>query len=110
MDVAFFNDKDALWSRLIRAVHGISRGIETHSRVSCSSTWLSIVNEVNKMRNKGIDLLKYMKIQNLTVADKMAHNDIAFSLRRQPRDGVEMEQFKALSIIIEGVLLHDMVD
>nr|GEZ48509.1 hypothetical protein [Tanacetum cinerariifolium] len=119
-------------------------GIETHSRVSYSSTWLSIVNEVNKMRNKGIDLLKYMKIhvgngqntmfwedvwignknfktsfpriyalefdKNLIVADKMAHNDTAFSLRRQLRDGVEMEQFRALSIVIEGVLLHDMVD
>nr|GEX37007.1 RNA-directed DNA polymerase, eukaryota, reverse transcriptase zinc-binding domain protein [Tanacetum cinerariifolium] len=140
----FFNDKDALWSRFIRAVHGNSGGIETHSRVSYSSTWLSIVYEVNKMRNKCIDLLKYMKIQvgnglntkfwedvwmgnknfktsfpriyalesdkNLTVADKMAHNDTAFALRRQPRDGVEMEQFMALSIVIEDVLLHDMVD
>nr|GEW63175.1 RNA-directed DNA polymerase, eukaryota, reverse transcriptase zinc-binding domain protein [Tanacetum cinerariifolium] len=106
----FFNDKDALWSRFIRAVHGNSGGIETHSRVSYSSTWLSIVNEINKMRNKGIDLLKYMKIQNLTVAGKVAHNDTAFSLRRQPRDGVKMEQFRALSIVIEGVLLHDMVD
>nr|GEZ61310.1 cysteine-rich receptor-like protein kinase [Tanacetum cinerariifolium] len=48
--------------------------------------------------------------KNLTVTDKMAHNDTAFSLRRQPRDGVEMEQFRALSIVIEGVLLHDMVD
>nr|GFC17064.1 hypothetical protein [Tanacetum cinerariifolium] len=88
------------------------------------------------MRNKGIDLLKYMKIQvgnglntkfwedvwmgnknfktsfpriyalesdkNLTVADKMAHNDVAFSLRHQPRDGAEMEQFRALSIVIEA--------
>nr|GEV55675.1 hypothetical protein [Tanacetum cinerariifolium] len=135
---------DALWSRFIRAVHGNRGGIETHLRVSYSLTWLSIVNEVNKMRNKGIDLLKYMKIQdgnglntkiledvwmgnknfktsfpriyalesdkNLIVAVKMAHNDVAFSLRHQPRDGVEMEQFRALSIVIEGVLLHDMVD
>nr|GFC67900.1 hypothetical protein [Tanacetum cinerariifolium] len=96
------------------------------------------------MRNKSIDLLKYLKIQvgnglntkfwedvwmgnknfktsfpriyalesdkNLTVADKMAQNDTAFSLRRQPRDGVEMEQSRALYIVIEGVLLHDMVD
>nr|GEV55818.1 hypothetical protein [Tanacetum cinerariifolium] len=99
-----------LHQMFIRAVHGNSGGIETHSRVSYSSTCLPIVNEVNKMRNKGIDLLKYMKIQNLTVADKMTHNDTAFSLHRQPRDGVEMEQFRALSIVIEGVLLHDMVD
>nr|GEX45631.1 RNA-directed DNA polymerase, eukaryota [Tanacetum cinerariifolium] len=43
-------------------------------------------------------------------ADKMAHNDTTFSLHRQPMDGVEMKQFRALSIVIEGVLLHDMVD
>nr|GEX93911.1 RNA-directed DNA polymerase, eukaryota [Tanacetum cinerariifolium] len=133
-----------VFGEFIRAVYDNSEGIETHSRVSYSSIWLSIVNEVNKMRNKGIDLLKYMKIhvgnnlntkfwedvwmgnknfktsflriyalesnKNQTVADKMAHNDTAFLLRRQPRVGVEMEQFRALSIVIEGVLLHDMVD
>nr|GFA43030.1 RNA-directed DNA polymerase, eukaryota, reverse transcriptase zinc-binding domain protein [Tanacetum cinerariifolium] len=62
MDVAFFNDKDALWSRFIRVVHGNSGGIETHSIYALES-----------------------------------------------RDG-EMKQFRALSIVIEGVLLHDMVD
>nr|GFC08040.1 hypothetical protein [Tanacetum cinerariifolium] len=41
--------------------------------------------------------------KNLTVADKMAHNDTSLSLQ-------EMEQFRALSVVIEGVLLHDMVD
>nr|GEX19899.1 RNA-directed DNA polymerase, eukaryota, reverse transcriptase zinc-binding domain protein [Tanacetum cinerariifolium] len=66
----FFNDKDALWSRIY--------ALESD--------------------------------KNLTVADKMAHNDTAFSLRHQPRDGVEMEQLRALSIVIEGVLLHDMID
>nr|GFB54043.1 RNA-directed DNA polymerase, eukaryota [Tanacetum cinerariifolium] len=40
----------------------------------------------------------------------MIHNDVGFSLRRQPRDGVEMEQFRALTIAVEGVLLHDMID
>nr|GFA71114.1 hypothetical protein [Tanacetum cinerariifolium] len=99
----FFNDKDALWPRFIRAVHGNSGGIETHSRVSYSSTWLSIVNEVNKMRNKGIDLLKYMKIQVGNGLNTMFWEDVW--------EGVEMEQFRALSIVIEGVLLlHDMVD
>nr|GEX27353.1 RNA-directed DNA polymerase, eukaryota [Tanacetum cinerariifolium] len=135
---------DALWSRFIRAVHGNRGGIETHSRVSYSLTCLSIVNEVNKMRNKGIDLLKYMKIQvgnglntkfledvwtgnknfktsfpriyalesdkNLIVADKMAYNDVAFSLRHQPRDGVEMEQFRALSIVIEFCCMTWLID
>nr|GEW80402.1 RNA-directed DNA polymerase, eukaryota [Tanacetum cinerariifolium] len=122
----FHNDRNAIWSRFIRAVHSNSGGIEMRSRVSYSSTWLTIVNEVNNLRNKGIDLLSYMKIKvgnglntkfwdnvwmgnknfktsfpriyafesdkKHTLASKMIHNDVGFSLRRQSRDGVEMEQ------------------
>nr|GEU60225.1 RNA-directed DNA polymerase, eukaryota [Tanacetum cinerariifolium] len=136
----FHNDRNALWSRFIRAVHGNSAGIEMRSRVSYSFTWLTIVNEVNKLRNKGIDLLSYMKIKvgnglntkfwddvwmgnkifktsfpriyalesdkKHTVVSKMIHNEVGFSLRRQPRDGVEMEQFRALTKAVEGNLLH----
>nr|GEU32791.1 RNA-directed DNA polymerase, eukaryota, reverse transcriptase zinc-binding domain protein [Tanacetum cinerariifolium] len=135
---------DEIAVKFIRAVHGNSRGIEMHSRVSYSSTWLTIVNEVNNLRNKGIDLLIYMKIKvgnglntkfwkdvwmgnnnfktsfpriyalesekKHTVVSKMIYDDVGFSLRRQPRDGVEMEQFRALTTAIEGVLLHDMID
>nr|GEW15402.1 RNA-directed DNA polymerase, eukaryota [Tanacetum cinerariifolium] len=41
-----------------------------------------------------------------TMASKMIHNDVGFSLRRQSRDGVEMEQFRALTTAVEGNLLH----
>ncbi|GJZ45308.1 hypothetical protein Tco_0592904 [Tanacetum coccineum] len=113
---------NALWFRFIRALHGNSGGI---SKVSYSSTWMSIVTEFSKLRNKHIDLLSFMnkRVGNrlemnfwedvwmddknfksrfrrvyalesdkkLTVATKMNHNDVGFSLRRLPRDGVEME-------------------
>nr|GEX71328.1 RNA-directed DNA polymerase, eukaryota, reverse transcriptase zinc-binding domain protein [Tanacetum cinerariifolium] len=129
--------KDKGW--FIRAVHGNSGGIETRSRVSYSSTWLTIVNEVNNLRNKS-NLLSYMKIKfgnglntklwddtwmgnknfktsfpriyvlesdkKHAVASKMIHNDVGFSLRRQPRDGVEVEKFRALTTAVEGNLLH----
>nr|GEZ66361.1 RNA-directed DNA polymerase, eukaryota, reverse transcriptase zinc-binding domain protein [Tanacetum cinerariifolium] len=105
--------RDALWSRFIRAVHGNSGGIETHSRVGnglntmfWEDVWIG--NKNFKTSFPRIYALESDK--NLIVVDKMAHNDTAFSLRRQPKDGVEMEQFRALSIVIEGVLLHDMVD
>nr|GEZ29876.1 putative RNA-directed DNA polymerase, eukaryota, reverse transcriptase zinc-binding domain protein [Tanacetum cinerariifolium] len=92
------------WSRVLASkdkgglgvsIHGNSGGIETHSRVSYSSAWLSIVNEVNKMRNKGSDEFSIASVK------KFIDNS---------RDGVEMKQFRALSIVIDGVLLHDMVD
>ncbi|GKE64840.1 hypothetical protein Tco_1519001, partial [Tanacetum coccineum] len=38
--------------------------------------------------------------RKLTVATKMNHNDVGFSLRRLPRDGVEREQFRALTSVL----------
>nr|GEV38670.1 RNA-directed DNA polymerase, eukaryota, reverse transcriptase zinc-binding domain protein [Tanacetum cinerariifolium] len=137
-------DKRGLGAKFIRVVHGNSGGIEMGSKISYSSTWSSIVNEVNMLRNKGIDLLSYMNtkvgngldtnfwedvwmgIENFkttfpriyalesnkkhTMASKMNQNDVGFCLRRQARDGVEMEQFRLLTSAIEGVVLPDMND
>nr|GEW67058.1 RNA-directed DNA polymerase, eukaryota, reverse transcriptase zinc-binding domain protein [Tanacetum cinerariifolium] len=136
--------RNALWSRFIRALHGNSGGIDMRSKVSYSSTWMSIVTEFSKLRNKDIDLLSFMnkRVGNgletnfwedvwmgdknfksrfprvyalesdkkLTVATKMNHNDVGFSLRHFPRDGVEMEQFRSLTSILEGVVLPYMND
>ncbi|GJR91415.1 RNA-directed DNA polymerase, eukaryota, reverse transcriptase zinc-binding domain protein [Tanacetum coccineum] len=57
----FHNDKNALWSRFIRALHGNSGGINKRSKVSYSSNWMSIVTEVSKLKNNNIDLLGFMK-------------------------------------------------
>ncbi|GJZ54469.1 RNA-directed DNA polymerase, eukaryota [Tanacetum coccineum] len=48
--------------------------------------------------------------KKITVADKMNHNVLGFSLRRAPRDGVEMEQFRDMIAILEGVELPAMHD
>ncbi|GKA24778.1 RNA-directed DNA polymerase, eukaryota, partial [Tanacetum coccineum] len=57
----FHNDKNALWSRFIHALHGNSGGINKRSKVSYSSNWMSIVTEVSKLKNNNIDLLGFMK-------------------------------------------------
>ena len=48
--------------------------------------------------------------KKITVATKMNHNDVGFSLRRSPRDGVEMEQFSSLKAVLEGTVLSDSND
>ncbi|GKA83847.1 hypothetical protein Tco_0805442 [Tanacetum coccineum] len=48
--------------------------------------------------------------KKITVADKMNHNVLGFSLRRAPRDGVEMKQFRDMIAILEGVELPAMHD
>nr|GEV38671.1 RNA-directed DNA polymerase, eukaryota, reverse transcriptase zinc-binding domain protein [Tanacetum cinerariifolium] len=99
------------WSRVlaskdkrgfIRVVHDNSGGIEMRSKISYSSIWSSIVDEVNKLRNKGIDLLSYM--------NKNVGNGLDTNFWEDARDGVEMEQFRLLTLAIEGVVSPDMND
>ncbi|GJT31691.1 hypothetical protein Tco_0922110 [Tanacetum coccineum] len=123
---------------------GTVRGLDKGSKVSYTSIWKSITIEVNRLRNKGVDLLSFMnkKVGNglemilweevwrgdkkfksrfprvyvlesdkkITVVTKMNHNDVSFSLRRSPRDGVEMEQFSSLNAFLEGTVLSDSND
>ncbi|GJY60207.1 putative RING-H2 finger protein ATL21A [Tanacetum coccineum] len=48
--------------------------------------------------------------KKITVAAKMNHNVLEFSLRRAPRDGVEIEQFRDMIMILECVELPAMYD
>ncbi|GJV32589.1 RNA-directed DNA polymerase, eukaryota [Tanacetum coccineum] len=43
--------------------------------------------------------------KKIDVATKMSHNDLGFSLRRSPRDGVELEQFTSLNLLLAGTSL-----
>ncbi|GJR96030.1 ribonuclease H-like domain-containing protein [Tanacetum coccineum] len=48
--------------------------------------------------------------KNISVASKMAHANMGFSLRRTPRGGVELDQFSAMWSIVEGINLPIMQD
>ncbi|GJZ39987.1 RNA-directed DNA polymerase, eukaryota, reverse transcriptase zinc-binding domain protein [Tanacetum coccineum] len=48
--------------------------------------------------------------KNISVASKMAHSSISFSLRRFPRGGIEQEQFAALLSRVEGLILPPIFD
>ncbi|GJX76600.1 hypothetical protein Tco_0323411 [Tanacetum coccineum] len=140
----FHDNRNALWSRFIRALHGNCGGLDKRSKAAHTSVWKSITTEVNSLRNKGVDLLKFMnkKVGNgidtsfweeiwrgdmnfktkfprvyalesdkkNTVASKMNHNDVGLSLRRAPRDGVELEQSNNLNVFLAGTMLSDSND
>ncbi|GJU70384.1 RNA-directed DNA polymerase, eukaryota, reverse transcriptase zinc-binding domain protein [Tanacetum coccineum] len=46
--------------RFIRALHGNCGGLDKRSKAAHTSVWKSITTEVNSLRNKGVDLLKFM--------------------------------------------------
>ncbi|GJS59119.1 RNA-directed DNA polymerase, eukaryota [Tanacetum coccineum] len=85
-------------------------GLDKRSKAAHTSVWKSITTEVNSLRNKGVDLLKFMNKKKITVASKMNHNDVGLSLRRAPKDGVELEQFNNLNAFLAGTMLSDSND
>ncbi|GJR29756.1 hypothetical protein Tco_1105988 [Tanacetum coccineum] len=100
----------AAQGRFIRALHGNYGGLDKRSKAAHTSVWKSITTEVNSLRNKGVDLLKFMNKKKNTIASKMNHNDVGLSLRRASRDGVELEQSNNLNVFLAGTMLSDSND
>nr|GEY14275.1 RNA-directed DNA polymerase, eukaryota [Tanacetum cinerariifolium] len=56
-----FNDGSSLWSRFIKAIHGVRGAMDTQSVPTRGSIWLDLVHEFSFLKLKGIDLLALLK-------------------------------------------------
>ncbi|GJT69456.1 RNA-directed DNA polymerase, eukaryota [Tanacetum coccineum] len=56
----FLSRDNSLWARIIHAIHGLN-GQELSA--SHSSTWSSIVKEINILKTQGIDIISHCKIR-----------------------------------------------
>ncbi|GJU82120.1 RNA-directed DNA polymerase, eukaryota [Tanacetum coccineum] len=56
----FLSRDNSLWARIIHAIHGLN-GQELFA--SHSSTWSSIVKEINILKTQGIDIISHCKIR-----------------------------------------------
>nr|GEV82053.1 RNA-directed DNA polymerase, eukaryota [Tanacetum cinerariifolium] len=70
--------------------------------VAFNSTWSSIINGVNSLKDKE-------EKKHISVADKMC-TSISFSFRRPVRGGVESQQHDHLSALLDSVILSNMKD
>ncbi|GJY62363.1 RNA-directed DNA polymerase, eukaryota, reverse transcriptase zinc-binding domain protein [Tanacetum coccineum] len=57
----FHSQGFSLWSRVIKAIHGVDGKLGYHIKPSASSNWIDIVRTLSILLNKGIDLLGYIK-------------------------------------------------
>nr|GFA13599.1 RNA-directed DNA polymerase, eukaryota, reverse transcriptase zinc-binding domain protein [Tanacetum cinerariifolium] len=57
--------------RVIKAIHGDDGKVRGYVKDGAKSCWLSIVNEINSLKNKGINLLDFMHVK-LGNGDKTA--------------------------------------
>ncbi|GKC51585.1 RNA-directed DNA polymerase, eukaryota [Tanacetum coccineum] len=76
----FLTQGTSLWAKVIKAIHGVDGKIGTNNRGSINSCWTNIVSEVNVLKNKGIDLMQYIKIKlgngdSVRLWDDLWHDD-----------------------------------
>nr|GEY29647.1 hypothetical protein [Tanacetum cinerariifolium] len=136
------NDDNSLWASVIKALYGEKGSIGTPSKHV--SIWLNIVRDLDKLKNRGINLLGFIKKRvgngentlywkdvwkgdmpfmslyprvfalesnkNITVAHKLAQEDVGRSSRHCSRGRVEFDHFSNLLGNLEGVALLDMHD
>ncbi|GJR76612.1 hypothetical protein Tco_0088977 [Tanacetum coccineum] len=67
----FYTQNTSLWVRVIKAIHGDDGKVGGYVKAGNKSCWLSIVHEINALKNKGINLLDSMHVK-LENGDKTA--------------------------------------
>ncbi|GJZ53263.1 RNA-directed DNA polymerase, eukaryota [Tanacetum coccineum] len=59
----FFTQKESLWAKVITAIHGDYDKVESRCHAVGRSCWLSIVNEVRILKNKGMNIFDFMNLK-----------------------------------------------
>ncbi|GJU07478.1 RNA-directed DNA polymerase, eukaryota, reverse transcriptase zinc-binding domain protein [Tanacetum coccineum] len=59
----FFTQKESLWGKVITAIHGDYDKVESRCHTVGRSCWLSIVNEVRILKNKGMNIFYFMNLK-----------------------------------------------
>nr|GFD53633.1 RNA-directed DNA polymerase, eukaryota, reverse transcriptase zinc-binding domain protein [Tanacetum cinerariifolium] len=56
----FFSQKNSLWVRVVKALHGEDGKIGKKVQPRYPSTWLNIINEIESLKLHGIDLVSFI--------------------------------------------------
>nr|GEZ61209.1 hypothetical protein [Tanacetum cinerariifolium] len=79
----FFSQKNSLWVRVVKALHGEDEKIGKKVQPMYPSTWLNIINEIESLKLHGIDLVSFITPKlgngaNTSFLDVAWCGDIAF--------------------------------
>nr|GFA40518.1 RNA-directed DNA polymerase, eukaryota [Tanacetum cinerariifolium] len=95
--------------RVIKAIHGDDGKVRGYMTDGAKSCWLSIVNEINSLKNKGINLLDFMHVK-LGNGDKTAFwEDIWIEgkvLKNRQMD-MDFEEFGRFSVASARKVIDD---
>jgi hypothetical protein len=57
----FFVQRESLWARVIRAIHGEDGNIRSQIKHGRSSCWRVIINECSKLKDQGVDFSNFVR-------------------------------------------------
>nr|GEV54020.1 RNA-directed DNA polymerase, eukaryota [Tanacetum cinerariifolium] len=108
-------ERGGLGTRAIKAIHGVDGKADVIKRAGNTSCWLNIIHEVRVLKNRGIDLKKYMHIKLessklITVGTKLGDSNVTDSFQRTPRGGAEQQQLDEMVTLINSISLAHMAD
>nr|GEU66327.1 RNA-directed DNA polymerase, eukaryota [Tanacetum cinerariifolium] len=106
----FHVNRSASWSRFIRSLHGECGGLVKGAKAGHISFLGGEMEGDMSFKEKYPRVFALESDKKISVSNKMHHIDIGFTLRRIPRDGVEMEQFNALKLFLAGTTLSNSND
>ncbi|GJW71742.1 RNA-directed DNA polymerase, eukaryota [Tanacetum coccineum] len=110
----FYTQDSSLWARVIKAIHGDDGKMGVITRAGSKSCWMNIVHETNALLNKGIDLIKFMRIKlgngQITSFWEDMWSEGGTLKNRAPRGGVEQEQFDEIVALVNDVILAPISD
>ncbi|GJY24202.1 hypothetical protein Tco_0397860 [Tanacetum coccineum] len=72
----FFSQGSSLWARFIKDIYGERGAIDSLESISRRSPWLNIVRETKSLKNKGIDILAFVRKKVGNEEDMLFWNDI----------------------------------
>nr|GEY45331.1 RNA-directed DNA polymerase, eukaryota, reverse transcriptase zinc-binding domain protein [Tanacetum cinerariifolium] len=102
----FLSQNSSLWENVIKSIHGDHEKIGKQVKASYPSIWLDIVEEVDLLKKQGLNLLSFVNKKLGNGSDTL----LAFTFRREPRGGVEQDQFDSLKAMVEGISLVNIRD
>nr|GEY64548.1 RNA-directed DNA polymerase, eukaryota, reverse transcriptase zinc-binding domain protein [Tanacetum cinerariifolium] len=107
----FFSQKNLLWVRVVKALHGEDEkiGKKVQPRVNTSFWDVAWCGDI-AFKNLVPRLYALESMKNIEVASKLSHKGLEFSFRRNPRGGVEQAQFERLKELVECVTLSNSND
>ncbi|GJT38145.1 RNA-directed DNA polymerase, eukaryota [Tanacetum coccineum] len=59
----FYSQKTSLWARVVKAIHGEDGSVGKEIKAGAQSCWVNIVNEVNVLKEQGVNFFKYMRLK-----------------------------------------------